>query len=144
MKVNLIYLADDDFDDVEFFQEALNEVNSNCQLKSSKNGKELVENLAAAQILPQLVFIDVNMPIMNGLEALEAIRAQERYNNVMVIIHTTSASLTTIELAYNLGANAFVEKPSDFNVLKKMIGGLLARDWESEATLNETPFVYKQ
>lgn len=144
MDVEMIFLAEDDSDDVEFFQEALNEVQSTCTLVSSKNGKELLQKLNTATSLPQLIFLDVNMPVMNGLECLKAIREQDRFQDIPVIILTTSSSASTIGLAHKLGANAFIQKPSDFNVLKMVINDMLSKNWvEHTVPADSKSFVHK-
>ena len=144
MKVKSIFLADDDFDDIELFQEALEEVCNSCTLVSSKDGIDLLNKLSGpAANLPQVMFIDVNMPLMNGLECLEQIKRQDSLKNIPVVILTTSASPTTIERAYSLGANLFVEKPFEFHQLKTMIGKVMKMDWSNYASPEIEGFVYK-
>lgn len=139
-----VYLADDDTDDVELFQVALEEVCETCAFTSSKDGVDLLRKLSTpGERLPELVFIDVNMPMMNGLECLARIKASDTLKNIPVVILTTSASITTIEKAYHLGANLFVEKPSQFAELKSMINNVMHVDWSAQPHYDMKQFVYK-
>ena len=139
-----IFLADDDSDDVELFQEALEEICISCTLTSSKDGIELLNKLSCPEnSLPEVMFIDVNMPLMNGLECLEQIRLHESLKNIPVVILTTSISPTTVERAYELGANMFVEKPSDFKELKSMIVKVMKIDWSKYEPSELDDFIYR-
>ena len=130
MKGINIYLADDDLDDVGFFKEAVKQVCPSCSLTTSKNGKEMIDSmLSAKKFLPQIVFLDINMPVMNGLECLKIIRANPRFNSVPVIMLTTSSSQIAVEVAYKLGANLFIKKPMDFKDLKNIIRLVISADW---------------
>lgn len=141
MEVKNIYLADDDWDDVELFQEALEEICEACTLTSSKDGIDLLNKLSSSSCpLPEVMFIDVNMPIMDGLDCLEQIRSQSSLRDIPVIILTTSASPITVERAYKLGANMFVVKPTDYNELKDMLCKVIMMDWANAAPYE---FVYK-
>lgn len=144
MVVKNIYLADDDSDDIELFQEALLDVCNYCSLTSSRNGLELLNMLEAQQTaLPEMLFIDVNMPLVNGLECLQKIKSEDRLKNIPVVVLTTSATVATIERAYKLGANLFVEKPSDYNKLKEMIQDVVRRDLARLSPTCISGFVYR-
>jgi CheY-like chemotaxis protein len=138
-----IFLADDDLDDVELFQEALEDVCTSCTLISSKNGVELLKKLSASHLPPQVIFIDINMPVMNGLECLKYIRSRENLKNVPVVILTTSTSPGTIAHAYKLGASLFAEKPSEFGQLKKLINYVIEMDLSQMFPSGISKFVYK-
>lgn len=140
-----VYLADDDVDDVEFFQEALADVCDNAAFASGKNGMELLKKLLYPELpVPDLIFLDINMPLMNGLECLNEIKSHLHLKDIPVVMYSTSASETTIETAYNLGASLFIEKPSDYNVLKSILHPIVNRDWSTytrPAAISQ--FVYK-
>ncbi len=127
-----IFLADDDSDDVAIFSQALSEISSDCTFTIFNNGAELIkqikENPAAAA---DIIFLDLNMPKINGLEALTFIRTVEAYRPVPVIIYSTSASSNHIALAREIGANYYFIKPSDYRNLKEQIKKLLATDWQA-------------
>lgn len=102
-----IFLADDDRDDVEFFTLALEEICGRCALNVSENGEELIHNLQAASTLPDIIFIDVNMPRIDGLTALEAIRKMPALDAVPVIVYSTSSNRLSISRAYENRANYY-------------------------------------
>jgi len=77
-----IYLADDDKDDRQIFQEAFNEINSGNDLKIFNNGLEVIDYLNANDEIPDIIFLDFNMPLMSGIETLEVIRRNERYGSL--------------------------------------------------------------
>ena len=132
-----IYLADDDRDDVEFFTLALEEICSKCSLDVSGNGEELLHKLQAAATLPDIIFIDVNMPRVDGLSALEVIRKMPALDLVPVIVYSTSSNRVFISRAFENGASYYFIKPVSFDSLKEHIKKLLETDWENYATPNQ-------
>ncbi|TRW23686.1 response regulator [Flavobacterium zepuense] len=136
LQLKNVYLADDDIDDVEFFKEALKTIAPHCSLTVAANGKELVKTLKTDGEPPDIIFIDINMPVMNGLEALKAIKENNLDKAAPVIIYSTSNNEEMIRLAKDYGANFYVVKPADFNVLKDKISRLLSYNW-SEWQMSE-------
>ena len=144
MKIQNVYIADDDSDDVEFFQEALADVSETAVLASGKNGMELMKKLLYPELpVPDIIFLDINMPLMNGLECLKEIKAHLHLKDIPVVMYTTSAISGTIEIAYRLGASLFIEKPSEFQALKDMLRPILERDWAEQARPDISEFVFK-
>lgn len=72
-------------------------------------------------VLPQLIFLDLNMPIKNGLECLKEIRSDEKLKNISIAIYSTSNNQKDIENTFTYGANVYITKPSDFNTLKNLL-----------------------
>ena len=70
------FLADDDQDDTELFREALYDINPSIEFNFASNGKELVPKLQMSKHEPQIIFLDINMPGMNGWECLEVLRVK--------------------------------------------------------------------
>lgn len=126
-----IYLAEDDCDDVEFFTDALQEIGSDYTLKVFGNGAELVENVKNSEQLPDIIFLDINMPIMDGFETLAEIKQIPSLVAIPTIIYSTSSNYDHISRAYEIGANSYFKKPSDFNSLAKELEGLLRIDWQN-------------
>lgn len=125
-----IFLADDDQDDCVFFSEALREVCFDATLLTAKNGQLLLDELAKPpEPLPDLIFLDLNMPIMDGYDCLKEIRNDILLKNRPVIIFTTSSSESDLDKVYALGANRFVTKPSTFKDLKLVIQKILEINW---------------
>lgn len=145
MKIKNIYLADDDNDDIEFFQEALSHISDSAVFACGKNGMELMKKLLYPEPpVPDIIFLDINMPLMNGLECLKEIKSHLHLKDIPVVMYTTSALSGTIEIAYRLGASLFMEKPSEFQALKNMLGPILEKDWAAEKKpVDISEFVYR-
>ncbi len=110
-----IILADDDVDDYDFFKEAMQSVVPGLNISRAFDGADLVRILEkSSDALPDLIFLDLNMPCRNGFESLAVIRKNEKWINIPVIIYSTSAFPDQIDNTYKLGANLYVQKPDDF------------------------------
>lgn len=118
-----ILLADDDRDDVEMFQSAADECAVNIKVSTAENGKILMDLLEKVAV-PDFILLDLNMPRMNGYECLEAIRKNEKYNTVNIMILSTSALKKDINYCLDNGADYYVVKPSNFNDLKNLVGDM--------------------
>jgi CheY-like chemotaxis protein len=114
-----ILLADDDKEDRSFFNEAIKQTGLDIDLVTVSNGQELLSYLQKRDvILPDLIFLDLNMPLMGGIESLKMIRRCSYLKDLSVAIYSTSRSEKDMEDALINGANIYINKPSDFNVLK--------------------------
>jgi CheY-like chemotaxis protein len=121
-----IYLIDDDMDDIELFREALEEVNPSISLQYANDGYEAVRNLTERKdALPDLIFLDISMPTFSGLQCLASFKKDEQLKDLPVIMYTTSSQEREIRAARELGASAFVTKPNDFKVLKRLLALVL-------------------
>ncbi|KOS08264.1 hypothetical protein AM493_08215 [Flavobacterium akiainvivens] len=139
-----IYLCEDDTDDVEFFQEALNTVDGSFNLTVSCNGFELLDQLKkCTHTLPDLIILDINMPKMNGLETLKAIKKNPAYAAIPVVLYSTCAEEEYIQYAHANGAHYYFVKPYEFGTLKLYIKKLLSINWKSSIiTPNFRDFVF--
>ena len=105
----LIALAEDDEDDRSFFAETFKSLKVRSKILLFKNGKELMDYLNCPETeLPTIIFLDLNMPIMGGIEALNWIRSQSRLDNIFIAIFSTSSSERDIEETFVLGANVYL------------------------------------
>ncbi len=115
-------LADDDEDDRMLFEEALAEVNPNIRCISATNGKEALAVLQnQLPLLPDYIFLDLNMPKMNGLECLAELKKMDTLKNIPVVIYSTSSDSNSVEESKKLGALDFFVKPPNFNSLKDFL-----------------------
>lgn len=118
----LILLADDDEVDRLLFTEALLELKIKTIVETVNNGEELMKWLNEKQEhLPHLLFLDLNMPRKNGLQCLKEIRSMEKLKNISVAIYSTSQNEKDMEETFLNGANVYITKPSDFNILKQVL-----------------------
>ncbi|WP_342087818.1 response regulator [Dyadobacter sp. OTU695] len=120
-----ILLADDDHDDTFLFQEALEQVSAEAQLSVVENGVDLLRMLKDLDGKPDIIFLDMNMPVKNGLECLEEIRGTTGYELIPIVILSTSVAQYLWESAFRNGANLYIQKPTSFNglieILKKCL-----------------------
>ncbi|MGQ2984993.1 response regulator [Flavobacterium sp.] len=141
LAIRNIYLAEDDMDDVYFFKFALNKLKLKCNLIVANDGLELVSKLKNGQPEPDIIFVDINMPVMNGLETLDNIKKDPKFNTVPVIVYSTSQDPTDIKKAFKYGASSYLVKPFDLEGLEKLIAKVLSYDWEQHIPKQLSEFV---
>ncbi|MGB3798173.1 MAG: response regulator [Lewinella sp.] len=127
MYANQILLAEDDSTDAEFFQRALQRLDSPPELLWCKNGLEALEGLTSASStgpLPRLAILDIKMPGMSGLELLEKLKQSERTKNLPIIMMSSSDEPQDIARAYDCGANGYMVKPNRFQDLRELVGSI--------------------
>lgn len=125
MLYNNILLIDDDEDDQEIFLMALDELSENFKCTTISSARDALSQLENGQLSPDLILLDLNMPIMNGQQFLAEIKKKESLKHIPVIIFSTSFHEATIQLARELGAADFITKPGKIpdlvNILKPLI-----------------------
>jgi CheY-like chemotaxis protein len=129
-----IVIADDDPDDRGLALEALVGGGWNRGVRQVSDGDELLSLLRGQRgslARPALVLLDLNMPRMDGFEALEAIRGDESLRDLPVVVFSTSRSEEDVLRSYRLGCNAYHSKPSSFAALEALMAGLLRYWFES-------------
>jgi CheY-like chemotaxis protein len=117
-------MADDDKDDFYILQEAAKKAGNEIQLSYAANWMDLWRSLL--KTLPDLIFLDLNMPVKDGFECLQLLRKESRYNSVPIIIYSTSINKNDIDKAYTLGANYFIVKPNSLEEIASMLKKLYA------------------
>ncbi len=120
-----ILIADDDDDDKELFQEALYEISPHIKLTAVSNGMELMEKLSQPS-LPDLLFLDLNMPGKNGFECLTELNNILTVKKLPVLIYSTSANPEQIERTYRNGATYYIQKPSSYQAIIHMLYKLVS------------------
>ncbi|OJX55184.1 MAG: response regulator [Flavobacterium sp. 38-13] len=126
-----IFLVDDDQDDRELFEEVIKGIDDSIDLLMFKNALELMEYLNREDIsLPQIIFLDLNMPLISGTESLKQIRSNPRFMDISIAIYSTSSLEKDIEETFVNGANIYITKPNDFSILKKTIKNVLNINWQ--------------
>jgi len=124
-----ILLADDDDDDRILFEDAASDTGYPFRFNSVKDGNELLRTLRLQELLPHLVFLDLNMPIKNGMDCLLEIRSEELLKEINVIIYSTSANKREIDESYKNGANLYIQKPVNYSDLKSTLVKVFSMDW---------------
>ena len=114
-------LADDDPDDTELFAEALMTIDKALEVNIAQNGKELILRLQEGKIEPHLIFLDINMPEMNGWQCLQRLKSEVNMKDIPVIMYSTSSSSIYGKKAVTEGAIGFYEKPTNFLQLQDFL-----------------------
>jgi CheY-like chemotaxis protein len=130
-----ILIADDDRDDRLLAEEALTSCQSSYVVRFAVDGVALIEGLrevlafsAEPPSLPGLIILDLNMPRMNGLEALKELKSDPHLCRIPVVVWTTSQSNRDRDASIAFGANCFVSKPSSYRDVQQVLCDL-ARTW---------------
>lgn len=119
-----VLLIDDDLEEHEIFKQALERFNANIDFVSALNGKHGLN--ALKQMLPDWIFLDVNMPGMNGIETLYAIKNTKTTEHIPVFMYSTSDGYTHGALSLSMGAKKYIRKPGDLSDLERMFHDILS------------------
>ncbi|MDO9373316.1 MAG: response regulator [Bacteroidota bacterium] len=121
----IFLLVDDDQEDTQLFEEILNEVDPRIGFEAAQNGKVALQKLRNREAaLPNLIFLDLNMPLMNGKECLAELKQDPALKNIPVIIYTTSAHSRDIEETLMAGALCFITKPMGLKDLRCVLSSI--------------------
>jgi CheY-like chemotaxis protein len=117
--------VDDDMDDLQFFTDALAEIDPHIQCITALNGIEALRQLDKLPTRPDFVFLDLNMPKMDGKQCLKHLKSSPLFKSIPVVIYSTSRRPEDIAGVTELGAAAFIVKPNKFHLLKNEIAAIL-------------------
>ena len=120
----IVLAVDDDSEDFEFFSEAVKEIDSSIIILKAANGNEALRILNNYLLMPDFVFLDINMPLMDGKTCLNAIRKSEKLKDIPVIMYSTTTNDAEIKHYKLQGAN-FLIKPGKFDELVKSLSYIL-------------------
>lgn len=126
MKEKTILMIDDDVEDQEIFIETLSEIDPLIKCFNFSNVRNALKALEEKIILPDLIFTDINMPLMDGYEFLKEIKKCNDLNHIPVIIYTTSSEVEHKQQSIKLGASSFLTKPSKILELKNNLETILS------------------
>lgn len=121
-----ILLIEDDDDDQEIFQEAVNQIGEGIDYMLYSNAIKAMKALKDKTIEPDLIFLDLNMPLMNGQQFLVEIKSQPELEHIPVYVLSTSSHASSKTVTKSLGATDFFSKPSSVDELVTMIKSVLA------------------
>ena len=112
----VILYVDDDPEDIEIFEEAVKETDTSIKCLVAKNGKQAMEILQAGSI-PDLIFLDINMPVINGKSVLLEIRKDKKFKTIPIVMYSTTMNSKEIEEYKKIGADHFLTKHNTFHDL---------------------------
>ena len=117
-----VFLIDDDFDDQEFFSLALKKMDETNECVFAKDGELGLQMIRSDEnFQPDYVFIDYNMPRMNGLECLVELKKMDRFRDTPVYMYSTTDNPTTMDESKKLGATGFIVNASGLQVLVEIL-----------------------
>ena len=126
-KKSEFFLIDDDLDDQELFVMALQEVDKNFSCTVANSGIEALQKLKEdTSFVPDYIFLDVNMPKMNGIQCLAEIRKLPHLRDVQVIMFSTSSDKKIVQASRELGATDFQVKPAGLGLLIEKLATIVA------------------
>lgn len=124
------FIVDDDIDDQDLFIEAVSEVDDSIECLSASDCEEALDLLKNKKIgMPDMIFLDLNMPRLNGKQCLAELKKEAHLADIPVIIYSTSSEKRDIEETSRLGAAHFLTKPNKFEELCKAISFVVSKDW---------------
>lgn len=121
-----IFLVEDDTDDQSFFIEALSTIQTANLCGLANNGKEALDRLKDSVVIPDIIFMDINMPLMNGVECLCALINSPRISDIPVIMLSTAVEQA--EFCCRLGAKDYIKKPADITALRAELNRVIYSD----------------
>jgi CheY-like chemotaxis protein len=125
-----LFIIDDDVEDQEIFMEALKEVDPAIQCFAATSGEDAIKKLEEDMlILPDLIFLDLNMPKLNGKQVLRELKKMSSLHNIPVIMYSTSFAPRDIDEITTLGAVHHLLKPSRFDELCIALKNILSVEW---------------
>jgi CheY-like chemotaxis protein len=133
----LIFLADDDEDDRMIFEEALSGISSSTSLVAAEDGDKLLLKLTTHERLPDIIFLDLNMPNKNGKETLRELKQSKSFSTIPVVIYSTSTNELDIEQTYNAGAVVYLEKPYSMGHMKNVLSSIITSNWSRKRRREE-------
>lgn len=134
-----LFLIEDRDKDIDITREALDQSNRDYNLEVAKEGKEALDRLRErandkAEVLPDIILLDLNLPKMDGQKVLKELKADEELARIPVIILTVSKQDRDIARSYDSGAAGYISKPIDFSEFVKIMN-VINKYW----SICETP-----
>ena len=128
-------LVDDDEDDIEIFKNAIQSVDQTIDCYIARDGEEAMNLLEQVKNLPHIIFLDINMPRVNGLQCLHQIKSDPKLVHIPVYIYTTTTRQDSGQML-KMGAESVIVKPSSFNDICAIIRMALMRTTASSGKPN--------
>lgn len=125
------------------FEEVFSKLKVNCDLLLFENGPKALNQLEKSDFrVPHIIFLDLNMPIVDGLEIVEMLRRTSKYRDVPIAIYSTSSSDKDMQDTLIRGANIYIVKPNDYNRLKEVLENVMRMQWQyNSSSLRMDTFV---
>lgn len=123
-----VLIADDDVEDYKFLSLAIRDLGLSALVSRAENGDILIKILN--EKIPDILFLDILLPLKDGKESLKEIRADRRFDALPIIMYTSLRDLDTIEFCYREGSNLYVCKPNSYRELLDVLTKIFSIDWK--------------
>ncbi|MDB5250024.1 MAG: response regulator [Segetibacter sp.] len=124
-KNKTVLLVDDDHEDQEIFEDVVNQIDRSVNCVFVDTAEDALEKLSTADLKPDYIFLDLNLPFMTGFDCLYIIKKNDRLQDIPVIIYSTSTRESDKQKAKELGASNYLSKASTFSEIKSMLANVI-------------------
>jgi DNA-binding NarL/FixJ family response regulator len=140
--VGSVVLAEDSLEQCFFFERAVREASPQTVFSPVHDGNELMALLE--KYLPDLLFLDLNMPCKGGVQCIKEIREQRTYDSMPILVFSVSVDEQAIQAAYGYGANMYMVKPGEYSLLTSVLRDVLSMDWSDPKRIAEQYFCHNR
>ena len=120
-KKTTLMLVDDDEDDREVFMEVLESISPEASCLLAVNGRDALAKLKTLESTPEIIFLDLNMPLMDGRQFLREVKTRPTLRNIPIVVLTTTSDKATMTETISLGAKDFVTKPVRYSDWRQIL-----------------------
>jgi CheY-like chemotaxis protein len=135
-----IVVCDDNWAESPLFEFTLRNIGVNYELDWVEGGLELLIYLTTAEVLPDIIFLDVNMPGKSGIQWLEDIRSNRKWNHIPIIVQSFSGATRDVEAAFYGGADLFILKSDFSNDFQQILKTIFQQDWTTRPRPRKSSF----
>ena len=121
-----ILLIEDDPDDVELLQDALARHGVLYQMEVIKDGNAAIKYFKTSEVYPEIIILDINLPKVHGRDVIVEIKSGSLFQNIPLLILTTSSSKHDMEHSYKYGADKYLLKPVTLEQIKETVEAIVA------------------
>jgi CheY-like chemotaxis protein len=134
-----LLLVDDDEEEFELFLSAVKEIRKDMEVIHVDGCSDILNILASKN--PQILFLDINMPTVDGIDCLKIIRARQEYAKLPVIMYSTSSNQLSIQQCFDHKANLYVVKSYSYQGLLQVLSKVLNINWKTDRPRTLADFV---
>ncbi|MEC3875357.1 response regulator [Chryseobacterium salviniae] len=139
-----VVLADPDEGNLILLRNILQEFKIQVKIKAFSNGIALMDYLAKDDIVPEVIFINYQLPLKDCLECLNEIKSHQKFDPMTTIIYSEFISAEEQEQILLNGANVFMKKPDNYRDMKKKVNDIISIAWQYHTSgLNKNYFIMK-
>ncbi len=125
-----ILVVDDDQDDRDILRSAIEKIDKEIVMYEVSDSKNIIEDISKLGCIPEVIFLDINMPKMNGKECIKILFEDSRFKDIPKIMYSTSDSNRDIIETFELGANYYLQKPTSYQLLIRILKSIVNKELE--------------